>query len=471
LRKRSGRPPKFAAVPNETVDDAVHLDLQALGLLTVMLRHQDGFDITLPEIAKKYGYGRDGLAGAMGLLQVAQYVVKVRIMWAKNNQWTTEVVVYDTPARDDEVTELLASIERERGVRQVKLDRPTKGAVERAAKRMAELGPAQAQRKKLDFAVPSRESAGAEGRSSRGRGGEDQVGGAGAAGPARQPARKAAAPKPKAKTSDKRPSRQQSAAMKTVEAAFPEPLCALLPSYRPPVLRDALLEALDSRSPEVLAERVLRRWWMHGYEKAAAPGGKGIGSAIGVAVALVRPSTDCPEPMCEDGVILDNGVPCRTCERRSGDRKAGRTGGAVPAQRGEPGGHGEGPEDDGWSPNPRWKCRNCRTLGKTGVEPPEDGLCRDCQSEVQEAAAAAGALQKSLQEREDRRAEEAASRRGALVEDAYAEHAERERLAAEDRARREAEAEREAREAEERHLLQEQIRREHPELAVYSQTG
>ncbi|QDN84435.1 hypothetical protein FNV61_00505 (plasmid) [Streptomyces sp. RLB3-6] len=259
--------------------------------------------------------------------------------------------------------------------------------------------------------------------------------------------------------------------MKLVEGAFPEQLQALLPSYRPQVLRDAILEALDSRTPEVLAERVLRRWWMHGYETAAAPGGKGIGSAIGVAVALVRPSTDCTEPLCEDGVILDKKVPCRTCEQRSVDRKTGRTGGGVPAQRGEPGEHGEGQAGVDWRPDPRWKCRNCRTLGKTGQEVPEDGLCRSCRSEAEQAAAAAAALEKRLKQEEVRRAEEASDRWGELVGQAYAEHAEREQAAAEDRARHKAEEDRKAREAEQQRLLQEQIRREHPELIAYSQTG
>ncbi|MEH0589835.1 hypothetical protein QA942_39720 [Streptomyces sp. B21-106] len=326
MRKRSGRPPRFAAVPNETVDDASSLDLEALGLLTVVLRHRDGYDITLPEIAEKYGYGRDGLAGAWGLLQVARYVIKVKIQWERDNQWSTEVVVYDTPATDDEIKELLASIAEEPNVRTVKLEPPTKTARERAAKHAAKVEAkqkAKPERRKLDYEVPG-QSAGESGRG-RGRrsGGEDQgSGAAGAAAPAKPP-RKSAAPKKttaKKKEPGRRLTQQEAAAVKQVEAAFPEQL--QLPSYRPPVLRDAILEALDSRTADVLVKRVKRRWWKHGYEEAAMPGGKGIGSPIGVAVALVRPSTDCPEPMCEDGVILDSGGPCRTCEQRKEDRKA-----------------------------------------------------------------------------------------------------------------------------------------------------
>lgn len=152
MKKRSGRPARFAAVPNETIDDAPALDLTALGLLAVLIRHQDGWDVTLAEIARKYGYGRDGLAAAMGLLQVARYVVKIRVMVWEGNQWSTEVVVYDTPATDAEVSALLASVERERDVRQVQLIEPTAAAKAAAAKRRAKL--AGRPSKRVEITVP-----------------------------------------------------------------------------------------------------------------------------------------------------------------------------------------------------------------------------------------------------------------------------------------------------------------------------
>lgn len=465
MRKRSGRPPRFAAVPNETVDDASSLDLEALGLLTVVLRHRDGYDITLPEIAEKYGYGRDGLAGAWGLLQVARYVIKVKIQWERDNQWSTEVVVYDTPATDDEIKELLASIAEEPNVRTVKLEPPTKTARERAAKHAAKVEAkqkAKPERRKLDYEVPG-QSAGESGRG-RGRrsGGEDQgSGAAGAAAPAKPP-RKSAAPKKttaKKKEPGRRLTQQEAAAVKQVEAAFPEQL--QLPSYRPPVLRDAILEALDSRTADVLVKRVKRRWWKHGYEEAAMPGGKGIGSPIGVAVALVRPSTDCPEPMCEDGVILDSGGPCRTCEQRKEDRKA-----PVPAQRG-----GSGEQGDAAPASRRWKCRECHTLGKSSSEAPEDGLCGPCRKEAQEVEAVAARLREDLARADAEREALARERWVELVEDAYREHAEREREAAEERERREAKEQQRLRDAEERRRIQEQIARENPELLAYSQTA
>ncbi|MCZ4103550.1 hypothetical protein [Streptomyces sp. H39-C1] len=161
MRKRSGRPPRFAAIPNTTVDDAVAMDLEALGLLAVLIRHRDGWDIQLATIARQYGYGRDGLAGAMGRLQVARYVVKIRIMAWEGNQWSTEMVVYDTPATDAEVAALLTSVEHEPDVRQVQLIAPTPKAMGAASKRRAKLA-AKADGPKLNITVPrlpeSRES-------------------------------------------------------------------------------------------------------------------------------------------------------------------------------------------------------------------------------------------------------------------------------------------------------------------------
>lgn len=139
MRKRSGRPPRFAQVPNETVDDSTNLDLTALGLLTAFLRHKDGWDITLADIGEKYGHGEDAMAHAMGALQIARYIVKVRVMGA-GNQWRTELAVYAPPASDAEVEQLLADIRAEDpDVRRVEVIEPTATAIERAQKRRSKL--------------------------------------------------------------------------------------------------------------------------------------------------------------------------------------------------------------------------------------------------------------------------------------------------------------------------------------------
>lgn len=139
MRKRSGRPPRFAQVPNETVDDSPNLDLTALGLLTVFLRHKDGWDITLADVAKKYGHGEDAMANAMGALQIARYVVKVRVMGA-GNQWRTEMAVYAPPATDAELDQLLADIRAEdSAVKRVEVIEPTATATKRAQARRDKL--------------------------------------------------------------------------------------------------------------------------------------------------------------------------------------------------------------------------------------------------------------------------------------------------------------------------------------------
>ncbi|MFJ6941178.1 hypothetical protein [Streptomyces sp. NPDC101132] len=249
---------------------------------------------------------------------------------------------------------------------------------------------------------------------------------------------------------------EQAAAVAQVEAAWPEALAALLPAYRLPVVRDAILAALDGgRTPEQLAERVRRRWWNHGYAMDAAEGGKGIGSAVGVAVGLVRPSTDCPDPMCEDGVTIDRDTACPACEQRRADRKAARRQGLVP-----------GPREAG--PAPVWWDCEGEDCDATGHGPrPEDGLCWKChdRAEAEEIERATAGLRAEAEAEYAAQAERAraAAKWGAMLDDAYAEHAEREAVrSAAVRARR-------AAEAEETRRLREQLAAEHPELAAYAQ--
>ncbi|WP_344570778.1 hypothetical protein [Streptomyces axinellae] len=120
----------------------MQLDFMALALLTILLRHRDGWDVTLAEIGRKYGYGEEAMAGAMGLLQAARYVVKVRVMQRRGNRWRTEMAVYDTPATDEDVDDLLAAIaEEEPDAQRIEVIPPTKTALERAAKRRKKIAP------------------------------------------------------------------------------------------------------------------------------------------------------------------------------------------------------------------------------------------------------------------------------------------------------------------------------------------
>ncbi|WP_328923217.1 hypothetical protein OG429_40225 (plasmid) [Streptomyces sp. NBC_00190] len=201
-----------------------------------------------------------------------------------------------------------------------------------------------------------------------------------------------------------------------------------------------------------------RRWWNHGYATDALPGGKGIGSAVGVAVGLVRPPTDCPDPMCEDGARIQLGPQdvCPKCEKRRAERLAARRQGIVPGPRGETG------------PTPVWwdcEGKGCTATGK-GTRP-TDGLCWQCHDRT-EAELIEHATADLLAERDAAYAAQAerakaAAQWNAMLADACAEHAGREAAkSAEVRARR-------AAEAEEVRRLREQLVREHPELAAYAQ--
>ena len=143
MRMSLGRKPGFVPMPNSTVDDAASLDFMAMALLLIFLRHQDGWDMTLARIGRKYGYAEDAMAGAMGALQVARYVIKIRKMLVKGtkrpNEWVTEIIAYDTPATDEEVAAALALMRRDPNVRTVQVIPPTQTAIARAAKRTAKL--------------------------------------------------------------------------------------------------------------------------------------------------------------------------------------------------------------------------------------------------------------------------------------------------------------------------------------------
>jgi hypothetical protein len=154
-RTRHGRPRGFAAIPNTTIDDAQNLDLMSLGLLTVLLRQKDGWEITMERVGKKYGYGRDALANAMGLLQVAHYVVKVRVQDSGTAQWSTEIITYDTPASDEEIKTLLDDIAAEDGVADVRLIEPTSTATKRAQTRAQKLQDGKGPRAEFSQVGPS----------------------------------------------------------------------------------------------------------------------------------------------------------------------------------------------------------------------------------------------------------------------------------------------------------------------------
>ncbi|MGW7412788.1 helix-turn-helix domain-containing protein [Streptomyces sp. NPDC054863] len=296
--------------------------------------------------------------------------------------------------------------------------------------------------------APAARAAGDARRATTGSSAREKSGSAaanGAKAPKQSSSRSGKAAKPQV-----RMSRKQAAAVAVVEAAWPAELAALLPQHRPPALRDAILEALDGgRSPEQLANRVARRWVVHGYMADVLPGGKGISSPVGVAVGLVRPSKDCPDPMCEDRTIIDTGAPCRACTQRREDHKVDRRQGRLPSPRAT----GSAPQ---W-----WQCEisTCQNPGK-GPRP-QDGLCPTCHAALQAAADEYAAAEAARERQKE------TVLLDELLEDAYAEYQEREEQAAADRAA----ADRERQERAETQRLREEIARQHPELASFAQTA
>ncbi|MFD9469875.1 hypothetical protein [Streptomyces goshikiensis] len=239
-----------------------------------------------------------------------------------------------------------------------------------------------------------------------------------------------------------------------METGWPRELTVLLPAHRPAVLREAILQALDGgRTAHQLVERIQRRWWTHGYARALAEGQ--LASAVGVAVALVRPSADCPDPMCEDGVTLHLGNGCPKCEQRRTDRRRG---------------HASEPREKGPAPQ-WWECEGQGCTAAGHGPRPAGGLCWQCQERV-EAAAAQTAVQRvsATLAAEAEATEDAARLRqtirwARMLDQAHVEHAERSRTAQEQaEAQRQAEAD-----AEQVRILRQQLLREYPELAAYAQ--
>ncbi|MDQ0961961.1 hypothetical protein QFZ66_005839 [Streptomyces sp. B4I13] len=157
-------------------------------------------------------------------------------------------------------------------------------------------------------------------------------------------------------------SKGQKAAVRAVEAALPRPLLAALPGHRlPGGNHRAVLAALDARTPEQIRERINRRWVAWAYEPAFHAGE--IRNAIGAAMALIAPTPCCPDPACEDGVMVDTGAECRACTERRAMRRAAFN-------------RGEDPRRSARTSEPRPECIDC---GRPLVgDAPGDGTCRGC---------------------------------------------------------------------------------------------
>lgn len=169
-------------------------------------------------------------------------------------------------------------------------------------------------------------------------------------------------------------SREQLAAVRSVEALLPPVLRELLPYQQfPKRNRPAVLQALESRTVEQLRERVARRWLAYGYEPALHDGT--LTAPIGAALALIEPTRYCPDLSCEDGTMIDTGVECRACLERRAARRAARAAGQLENSSSKAAGGGRMPE-----------CVICQSPFPGAV--PESGECLGCQREAEAAFAA-----------------------------------------------------------------------------------
>jgi hypothetical protein len=175
-------------------------------------------------------------------------------------------------------------------------------------------------------------------------------------------------------------SREQMAQVRAVEAVLPPVLLTKLPYQQfPKRNRLAVLQALESRTVEQLADRVQRRWVAYGYEPALYDGN--LTQPVGAALELIVPPRYCPDPSCEDGVMIHTGVECRACIERRASRRAARAAGLeVKTGSSKGAGGGRMPE-----------CVICQAPFPGVV--PASGECVGC---VREAEAALRALATSL---------------------------------------------------------------------------
>jgi hypothetical protein len=117
-------------------------------------------------------------------------------------------------------------------------------------------------------------------------------------------------------------------ARKALVTLLPPLLVAMLPRNIPRGLTASLAAQLADRTPDQMATRIQRRWDTHRYAAAAYAGT--LERPIGVAYKLIA-AGECPDPSCEDGAMIDTGLPCACCANRTVERRRSRTAADVAA--------------------------------------------------------------------------------------------------------------------------------------------
>jgi len=134
VRKRTSRPPKFASVSNDAVDSIP--SLLSVGMLTRLIRAQDGAHVTVESMTGEYAEGKVLLTKAMAVLVETAHVVKYKIQRAQQEiveeggkkvtknggSWYTVFDVDSIPFTEDDVREALIDILRNGNARAVRIE-------------------------------------------------------------------------------------------------------------------------------------------------------------------------------------------------------------------------------------------------------------------------------------------------------------------------------------------------------------
>lgn len=204
-------------------------------------------------------------------------------------------------------------------------------AAERAANRAARRGEGGG---RMDAATPGRASAATPGRMDAAvkdereveeeKGGEKGTDGRRPSAGSRRSSAGGSAASGKTKPSFSRDERAQYDALVT---ALPAPLAALVPRGLPDALVRAVLAAVDISSPEgrtaeqLVEYRLMPKW--DRYYSSPDQAGR-IEKPVGVLVAMLRRDAECGDARCDERTNVDTGEPCRACEMRAVDKRAGR---------------------------------------------------------------------------------------------------------------------------------------------------
>lgn len=138
MRKRTSRPPRFAAVDNKAIDTLP--SILAVGLLTRLIRARDGEDVTVESLSRNYAEGEEALSKAMRALVEAANVVKFKVQRATTEEveepdgsratkrgggWWTTFSVDSVPFTAEDVAAMVADIRAQGNVRAIRVE-PTR---------------------------------------------------------------------------------------------------------------------------------------------------------------------------------------------------------------------------------------------------------------------------------------------------------------------------------------------------------